>query len=53
MIFFTILAVQYVTLVIADGKYIYQGAEYDKKQVKYFARGRITEFTNFEEWCDR
>ena len=47
------MAIQFVAVTVADRKYIYQGEEYALKQVKMFERGRITEFTNLEEFCDR
>ena len=33
--------------------YWYEGEEYEKMQIKYFPRGRIVEYTNLEEFCDR
>ena len=51
-LFATIFAIQYATIAIADN-YYYQGELFEKMQVKYFARGRITEFTSLEEFCDR
>ena len=39
--------------VIAADKYWYGGEEYEKMQVKLFPRGRIVEYTNLEEFCDR
>ena len=38
---------------VVTASYYYDGEEYDKVQVKYFPRGRITEYTNLEEFCDR
>ncbi len=52
-VFVTILAIQYATLAIADSEYIYNGEIFAKKQIKNFERGRITEFSNLEEFCDR
>ena len=46
-----VLAVQGV--VIAAGPYWYEGEEYEKMQIKLFPRGRIVEYTNLEEFCDR
>lgn len=39
--------------VVVAANYYYQGEEYDKMQVKLFPRGRIVEYTNLEEFCDR
>lgn len=33
--------------------YYYEGEEYEKRQIKLFPRGRIVEYTNLEEFCDR
>lgn len=37
---------------VVTASYYYDGEEFDKVQVKYFPRGRITEYTNLEEFCD-
>ena len=46
-----VLATQ--TCVFAAQSYWYDGEEYEKMQVKLFPRGRIVEYTNLEEFCDR
>lgn len=38
---------------VAATTYYYEGEEYDKRQIKLFPRGRIVEYTNLEEFCDR
>ena len=46
-----VLTVQGCT--VAASKYLYEGEEYEKRQIKLFPRGRIVEYTNLEEFCDR
>ncbi len=46
-----VLTVQGCTVMAAN--YMYDGEEYEKRQIKYFPRGKIVEFTNLEEFCDR
>ena len=46
-----VLAVQ--GCVVAADKYFYEGEQYEKMQIKLFPRGRIVEYTNLEEFCDR
>ena len=38
---------------VAATTYFYEGEEYEKRQIKLFPRGRIVEYTNLEEFCDR
>ena len=38
---------------VAASTYFYEGEEYEKRQIKLFPRGRIVEYTNLEEFCDR
>ena len=38
---------------VVAATYYYEGEEYEKMQVKLFPRGRIVEYTNLEEFCDR
>ena len=38
---------------VVTATYYYEGEEYDKMMVTYFPRGRIVEYTNLEEFCDR
>lgn len=45
-----VVAVQGVAVA---ANYWYEGEEYEKTQVKEYSRGRIVEYTNLEEFCDR
>ena len=45
-----VLSVQ-ATVIAAD--YWYEGESYEKRQIKWFPRGQIVEYTNLEEFCDR
>lgn len=40
-------------VVLAAENYWYDNEEYDKMRVKNYPRGRIVEYTNLEEFCDR
>lgn len=48
-----VLLIQGAVVVLADDNYWYNGDYYDKTQTKLFPRGRIVEYTNLEEFCDR
>jgi len=47
------VGVMSVQAVVVAGTYWYNGEEFEKTQVTYFPRGRIVEYTNLEEFCDR
>lgn len=36
----------------SDKPYFYDGEHYASRQVKQYPQGRITEFTNLDEFCD-
>ena len=38
---------------VVTAAYYYEKEEYDKMVIKTFPRGRIVEYTNLEEFCDR
>jgi hypothetical protein len=38
---------------VVAATYLYEGEEYGKMQVKLYPRGRIVEYTDLEEFCDR
>ena len=42
-----------VQATVVAATYWYNGEEFEKTQVTYFPRGRIVEYTNLEEFCDR
>lgn len=48
-----VLLVQGAVVVFASDNYWYNGDYYDKSQIKLFPRGRIVEYSNLEEFCDR
>lgn len=39
--------------IVVAATYYYEGEEYDKMMITTFPRGRIVEYTNLEEFCDR
>ena len=38
---------------VVAASYYYEGAHYAERDIKLFPRGRIVEYTNLEEFCDR
>lgn len=38
---------------VVAATYYYEGEEYDKMMISYFPKGKIVEYTNLEEFCDR